>query len=72
MATLDPQIVGIINQHRNAILALEAVIASLSKQTAIEPETIKKNVRGSRIFGELSPETIASAEKIALRIASQI
>jgi predicted aconitase with swiveling domain len=68
MNQTELQLASIINEHRNAIVALEAIVAAIPKQTKIDAEIVKQKVKDSKVFGKLSDSVLAEAEKTALRI----
>lgn len=62
------QFIGLINQQRCAIVALEAIISALPGAASVDRDQVKQNVKDSRVFGPLSPEFAAECEAAALRI----
>jgi hypothetical protein len=64
----NTQLMGVINQHRNAILALAAVVAAIPDKSAIKKEVVTQNLQDSKLWGKQSPEVVAAAQKIADQI----
>jgi hypothetical protein len=64
----DMTIMSVINQHRAAIVALEAIVAAMPNITAIDREVVKQKVKESKVFGEQSPEFLAASEATAMKI----
>jgi hypothetical protein len=64
----EMQLMGVINQHRAAIVALEAIIAAMPNRAEIDREVVKQKVRDSKVFGEQSPEFLSASEATAMRI----
>ncbi len=72
MRPTDLIVNNVDNQHRNAIMALAAIVASLPNVNQIDPEVVKQKVRQSNLFGQqLPPAVYAAAERIALNILSK-
>ena len=66
--TNDMQLMGIINQQRAAIVALEAIVRALPQTAEIDREVVKQKIRDSKVFGTLAPEYAVSCEEIAMKI----
>jgi hypothetical protein len=64
----DMQIVGLLNQHRAAIIALEAIVAAIPKTAEIDREVVKQKIRDSKVFGTIAPEFVSVCEETALKI----
>jgi len=67
------QVYGQLNQQRNMIIALSAIVAALPKES-INREAVRKNISSCQLFGGLaqkSPEVVAEVEKLVDQILEQ-
>jgi hypothetical protein len=63
---------AIINQHRNILIALKAIVASLPNAAQIDTEVLKQRIRDPKVVGQEKPAVLDASEQIALRILGRV